>query len=413
MARVITQCLEQGAPVPHATADHHAGKVVHLSTVHHSYDNRVYHKEAKGLVQAGFDLTLVITAAADQGTPVPVLALPKPPNRALRLLTSQRNAWRALRRLRPDVLQVHDPELIPLALAWGRRTGARVVYDAHEDLVKQISTKPYLRAWMRPGVRGLASALVRLADRHCDGIVAATESVAAGYRNRSTVVVRNYPWLSDFGGTASSSTPGTRPGPVPGRVIYAGDLTEERKLSFMIEVVRIARDRLPHAHLVLAGRPLHGAADLVAAQPPGLVSHVGLLPPARLPEFMASGQVGLVFLEPLPNYLESLPTKLFEYMAAGVPFLASDFPFWVGEFSPLDAGRFADSSDPASCAAVMVEMLSDPDLCRRLGDNGRRAIRTTFNFESQLPALMDLTGDLLSRSPRSSRRPGRWRRPPR
>lgn len=365
----------------------HEGRVVHLSTVHHSRDNRVYNKEARGLTEAGFDLTLVITADSDAEHPVRVRALPRVSGRRARLTTSQRNAWRVLTELRPDVLHIHDPELVMLALQWRRHHGTRIIFDAHEDLVKQIDTKPYLSARARPVVRGVARRLVSLANTF-DAVVAATESIAANFSNPRTVVVRNYPWLADFS-AADAAT-------VPGRVIYAGDLSEERKLSFMCDAVTAARKLVPDAHLSLAGRLLPGADAIVAAQPPGVVDHVGLLPPADLPEFLARGQLGLVFLEPLPNYLESLPTKLFEYMGAGVPFIASDFPFWQNEFGCYDAGCFIPSDDAERAGQQIAELLQRPDECRRLGDNGRRAVREHLNFDSQLPALIDVTSELLA-----------------
>ncbi|WP_203568871.1 glycosyltransferase family 4 protein [Aestuariimicrobium ganziense] len=365
------------------------GRVVHLSTVHHCRDNRIHNKECQALAKAGFDITLVVHAEHDEPDACPPLvALPKSKGRLGRLLGGQRAAWRVLERLRPALLHVHDPELVPLAWLWRRLHGAKLIFDAHEDLVAQIETKSYLPAPVRPVAKLVAKVLVRWADQGFDGIVAATNDVAAGFRNPRTVVVHNYPWLSDF--------PLLEPAPGPGRVVYAGDLTEERKLTFMIDVVERVRVQRDDAHLVLAGRPLGGAqAALDRACSSCAVEHVGLLPPPEVPALVASASVGLIFLEPLPNYVRSLPTKLFEYMAAGVPFLASDFAFWRQEFEHWDAGRFADSSDVEACAQVLLEMLDDADARARMGANGRRAIEQGVNFEAEAPKLVALTRELL------------------
>ncbi|AFV88330.1 Glycosyltransferase, group 1 family [Acidipropionibacterium acidipropionici ATCC 4875] len=362
---------------------------MHLSTVHNRHDNRVFNKEARALVGAGYDFHLVITADADgvdDGIPVVALHRTDGP-RLRRIVAGQVEAWSVLRRLGPDLLQIHDPELIPMAVAWGGTHPCKVVYDAHEDLVGQIDTKPYLNRVTRPVARFAARCLVGLADRGADGIVAATETVADGFGNPCIAVVHNYPWLTNFT---------VDPDPVPGRLVYAGDLTQERKLSFMIDVVRRLRETVPTVHLVLAGRALKGCGPVVeAAVAEGLVDYRGLVGPTEVPGVLASAQVGLVFLEPLPNYLRSLPTKLFEYMAAGVPFCASDFPAWRQMFSGYGAGEFADSESVSATVETLARMLEDPDGCARMGRAGRRAIDGGLTFEAQAEELLGLTASLI------------------
>lgn len=365
-------------------------RVAHLSTVHNGHDNRVFNKEARALAQAGYDFHLVITAerdGVDDGVPVVALHRTRG-SRLSRIVSGQREAWNVLRRLHPDLLQIHDPELIPMALLWGRTHACKVVYDAHEDLVGQIDTKPYLNRLTRPLARLAARCLVGLADRGADGIVAATEPVASGYRNRHVAVVHNYPWLTNFTGD---------PEPVPGRLVYVGDLSQERKLSFMIDVARSVRERVPSAHLVLAGRALKGCRPVVdAAVAEGIVEYRGLVGPTEVPGVLASAQVGLVFLQPLPNYVRSLPTKLFEYMAAGVPFCASDFPAWQEMFAAYGAGRFTDSESVDAAARTLVEMLADADACGAMGRAGRAAVAGGLTFEAQGRALLEFTGEVLA-----------------
>lgn len=368
-------------------------RVVHLTTVHQPHDNRILNKECRALAEAGIDVVLVAGAEHDeQVRGVPIKAIGRR-SRAARLVASQAEAWRVVSAIGPALLHVHDPELVPMALAYGRRHGAKVVYDAHEDLVAQIATKPYLAEWMRPGVRGVARGLVGLADRGVDGLVAATDTVARPYRTEPKVVVRNLPWLSDFPAvdeqqrTASLSSH---------RAVYTGDLTEERGFSTMLSVAERVARQVPDFQLVLAGRALGSCRDAVAKLPAGgPVTALGLLPPTEVPAVVASAQVGLIFLKRLPNYAESLPTKVFEYMAAGVPFLATDFPAWERLFGPSDAGRFVDTDDVEATASALVGLLRDPAGCERLGSNGRRAIETEFNFETESRKLVGFTRSLL------------------
>lgn len=357
--------------------------IVHLSTVHRTRDNRIYNKECRALLDAGEDLTLVIRGEGDEDSPVPIRSLPIPRSRLGRLTLTQWRAWRTLDGLRPRLLHIHDPELIPMALAWGRLRQAAVVFDAHEDLVKQVETKPYLRPWQRRIARSYARFLTRLADRHMDGVVAATEDIAAGFSHPNTQVVFNYPWLSDFSPV---------PAPESGRMVYTGDLTQERKLSFMIDVAGKVREVVPEAHLVLAGALGKGMGTVAERFDGDLVRYVGLLAPVDLPALIGSAEAGLIFLEPKPNYLNSLPTKLFEYQAAGVPVVASDFPVWQARFGSAGSVLFVDSDDVEMTAAAVAGLLRDPRRRAEMSAAGRRAIEREFNFESQTDALLGVVG---------------------
>ena len=355
-------------------------RIVHLSTVHRTRDNRIYNKECGGLLSDGYDVRLVVRAEHDENDPVPIAALPAPRNRIQRLTLTQLQAWRKLNSLRPDLLHIHDPELIPMARLWGSRHKVAWIFDAHEHLVDQIDTKPYLKPWQRRAAKAYAAWLTRQADQHADGIVAATERIADQYRNRNVGVVHNYPWLRDFV---------NEPAPVPGRLVYTGDLTEERRFSFMVQVAHRLREMVDHAHLVLAGSfrgrsgiSLQGSID------GDVVRHLGLLPPAQVPDVIASASVGLIFLDPLPNYLTSLPTKVFEYMASSVPFAASDFAHWKASFGTHEAGIFVDSSDAQAAATALASIITDPTRLASMGRAGRLAVEQYYNFEGELDQLL-------------------------
>ena len=372
-----------------------APRIAHLSTVHHDWDNRIVNKECRALAEAGLDTHLVISAPEDRVTRgVHVHALQRR-GRLARLFGSQRQAWGVLRGLRPDLLHVHDPELIPMALLWGTVRRRPVVYDAHEDLVKQIATKGYLHGRRAHLMRPMARVLLWMADWGCDAVVTATEPIADTFRTRlfgrerPVRVVRNLPWSSDFRVADVASN-----GPV---AVYTGDISEARGFTRMVEAIR----SVPGARLVLAGRALRQDID------PGedeQVEYRGLVPPSELPDIIASGRVGLVLLQRLPNYENSLPTKVFEYMASGVPFLATDFPAWQELFGGYDAGVFVDSDDPDAVASALASLLADPERCAEMGRNGRRAVEEEFGFESEAVPLVELVGSLSAgrRSPRGA-----------
>lgn len=355
-------------------------RIVHLSTVHHDWDNRIVNKECRALAEAGFDVHLVISADEDRVTAgVKVHAITRR-SRARRLVGSQWEGWRKLQTLRPDVLHIHDPELLPMAVAWARTHRCALIYDAHEDLVKQLNTKPWLNRYSARVVDPLAKQLLRLADRHCSAIITATDDIAAAFsttvagKARPVVTVRNLPWRRDFTVADVAANPKT--------AVYTGDLTRERGVSLMVESVA----RVPDARLVLAGRLLVPGSEIDNEA----VDYLGLVPPSELPGIIAGARVGLILLKRLPNYENSLPTKVFEYMASGVPFLATDFPAWRDLFGGCAAGVFVDSDDPDAVVRELTSLLDDPERCAELGRKGREAVEREFSFEAEARKLVDV-----------------------
>ena len=112
-------------------------RIVQLTTVHHPLDPRIYLKQARSLANAGFDVWLLargagLTSPASEFEDVTFVPLPGGRARMARL-RRQAVASREIRRIKPDVIHVHDPELLPLARRLKRSLGAKVIYDKHED----------------------------------------------------------------------------------------------------------------------------------------------------------------------------------------------------------------------------------------------------------------------------------------
>ena len=98
----------------------------------------------------------------------------------------------------------------------------------------------------------------------------------------------------------------------------------------------------------------------------------------------------MVTLAPLPNYLESYPTKLFEYMASGVPVVASDFPLWRQIVEDAGCGLLVDPESPEEIAEAIDWLMDHPEEAAQMGANGKVAARQTFNWPSEAEKLLAL-----------------------
>ena len=98
---------------------------------------------------------------------------------------------------------------------------------------------------------------------------------------------------------------------------------------------------------------------------------------------------GLVTLHPTVNYKVALPVKMFEYMAAGMPVIASDFPLWRSIVEESACGLLVDPMDPKQIAVAIDKLLSDPNRAREMGESGRKAIIQKYNWGVEMSKLVD------------------------
>src|SRR5690625_1175602 len=122
-------------------------RVVHMTTVHHPYDPRIYHKECMSLAEAGFDVTLMAQTAANGQTNetniVKHMPLKTYTSRLKRMIFGTRDAYKKAKAMNADVYHFHDPELLPAAWLLKKKNNT-VIYDIHEDYITSILQKDYM-----------------------------------------------------------------------------------------------------------------------------------------------------------------------------------------------------------------------------------------------------------------------------
>jgi len=336
-------------------------RVVHLTTVHRLRDPRIFYKEVGTLRQAGYDVHLVAPHGCSETVEgVPVTALPLVAGRARRVLL-QRAAYRAARGLRADLYHFHDPELIPVGYALKRATGARVVYDMHENY---------------RGHGRVQGRLLRALERWCfgwvDHVVLAEDSYAP------IVAASGVPFtimLNYF-------LPHAQAQPVPKmlpqervELLYAGVQGRTRGLPVLLDLgARIQAQALPW-RLTLAGA-CYVRADRRAAEERLSVGGLSTvvrrdgwdtyLPWPDMERYFQEAHIGLALLQPHPNYRDTLPTKFYEYLHYGLPILCADFPRWRAFVEEQGCGAAVNAGDADAVVAQVRAWTEDPAAYARL-----------------------------------------------
>lgn len=365
-------------------------RIVHLTSVHSALDSRIFKKECRSLARAGFDVTVVGPHPMDTvEEKVRILAVKKHRSRIARMTRTAWQVFQVAKHLDADVYHFHDPELIPVALLL-RKSGKNVVYDIHEDFPRDLLFKPYLPRWSRQLLSHLADSIEKAACRHFSGLVSVTPSIAARLQtvNRRTVIVCNYPFPEELIGSNPAAWETRKLA-----AAYVGTITPQRGIAEMVS----AMARLPgslSATLEIAGDCIY--EDLTRLDGWSRVHFHGALDQPTTYRLLRSVRVGIVVEHPVSTFLEAIPVKLFEYMGAGLPVIASDFPFWRKMLKGIDCAIFVDPLNVGEIARALEYFLTHATEAEQMGRRGQAAVVEQLNWNTQLPKLVGLYSELAS-----------------
>lgn len=367
-----------------------AARIAHLTSVHPRTDVRIFEKQAVSLAEAGFETYLLVADGKGDETRngVRILDVGTAPRHRLARMVIQ--PWRILRRamsLGADLYHFHDPELIVAGMLL-RARGAVVVYDSHEDLPRDILSKHWIPVRLRRAIAWVAEGLENLGAARCSAVIAATPHIERRFAavNPCSVAINNFPRRSELAfGTETAASERT--------VCYVGVISLIRGAMEMIRALEMV-----DARLVLAGHFESAKTEGALRALPGWakVDYRGVLARDEVRGVLAEAQAGLLFFHPEPNHIDAQPNKMFEYMSAGLPVLASDFPLWRSLLEGAGAGVCANPLDPAEIAGLISRVLDYPQAARQMGRRGRELVMERYQWESENRKLQELYRQLLT-----------------
>ncbi|WP_404435840.1 glycosyltransferase family 4 protein [Microbacterium aerolatum] len=366
--------------------------ICHVSSVHPWTDNRIYFRECESLSQAGYRVQLIAIESDVDVEPgqTKVVALPRV-GRLRRLMTTVPKALFLAFRSGARVIHVHDPELV-WAVPIGKLLRRKVVYDAHEDLPAQVINKPYIPRSLR-SVSVIAARFIVSIAKHSAWTISATEAIAARFDPARSSIVHNYPPLRPEEET------------IPKRediAVYIGGMSAIRGTPEMLESVRT--DRFPASwRLEIAGSHAPDVARDVAlaAEETRIVFH-GQVPPIVARDLLLRARVGVVPFQDTAAHRDSLPTKMFEYFAAGLPVIVSNFDLWRDIIETRDCGLVVDQTSPSAIAEAIATYAEDPALWLRHSNNARATARAELNWGVEAITLVSAYRGLLAPRPTPS-----------
>jgi glycosyltransferase involved in cell wall biosynthesis len=354
-------------------------KVLVMTVVHNPSDSRIWFREVDALLTSGWHVTYVAPFSGyHQAPPVRDARLPGSLTclditraEGRRRAPADRAARRLMKRLarHHDLVLVHDPELLVAAAGLRLRN---LVWDVHEDASAALQVKEWMPRILRPVAAALWRGAERQAERSFD-LLLAEFAYQQRFRRRHPVIPNTVPVPTD-----------TVP-PGRDRVVYLGTVTEARGCQLMIAVGR-ALAALPDTPVrleIIGDAPQQKSAEaLQQAEREGILTWRGFLPSQAALSRISGALAGLSLLDDLPNFRCSLPTKVVEYGAFGIPVITTPLPLAEQHVRATDSGLIVPWRDPEAVVRAVVALRDDPHCAAVLGRNGHATALEHYDWRT-------------------------------
>lgn len=357
--------------------------VVMLANASHKpFDTRIFHREAITLCKAGYNVSIIIPSDfAGMKDGIEILAVPMPKRGWQQLFVCPWLIFRkAMKRNKAGIFHIHDSDLLMAGILL-KVLGRKVVYDAHEDTPLQISYQHWIPEILRKPYALFYYLLEKLCGVLFDAVIVAEPVIGKYFPSKKTWLVRNFPSLEAF---------------VPGqeisyshrkeRLIYAGALTQVRGLFEMLEAAKIARERVSF-EFMLGGK----------FSPPNLenkitgkyeVAYQSWIPFEELVNLLKDSRAGIIIPHPILRYKTNYPVKLFEFMLAGLPVVASKEGVSADFVREANAGILVNPMDINEISEAIIWIFQHPDQAEAMGKRGQQLILDKYNWEHECPVLL-------------------------
>jgi len=354
-------------------------KICHLTSVHPRFDSRIFYKECRYLSEYYSVYLLVADGKGNEEFDnIQIIDVEKPKGRVIRMFSTSKLMYHKAVDLNCNIYHFHDPELI-FAGAKLVKKGKKVIYDVHEDVPRQIRSKNYYNIL----IRIFASFFIEKVENYFapkfSAIITTTEFIKRrfGKMNQLTEEVCNFPIINKSVITSTFERN-------ENRVCYVGGISAQRGINELIEIFDAENDFF----LELAGDiESRNTEKIINSINSERIKYNGVIKKEEVEELIGKSKIGLVLLHPTPNHLNSLPIKMFEYMAGGIPVIASEFPVWKRIIEDNNCGICVNPFDLEAIRKAIRFLLDNEAERLKMGENGRNAVLNKYRWDKEAVKL--------------------------
>lgn len=289
-------------------------------------------------------------------------------------------------KLRPKIAHIHDPELMLSSLIL-KLFSIKIIIDLHEDTPMQIiENKNDLKA-----INSLKFAIYKLLERIClphyNHIISATDGILTKLSkyNKYQTSIYNYPPADHFSEPAVENKFFD--------IVYIGSISYKRGLMQLLEAIQGT-----NITFALLGDIQCDAFESELKAHPAWntnVTYFGFITSrSKITSILHRSKIGMCTLHHCKSYINALPVKLFEYMAAGIPVICTNHPTWESIVSNARCGVTVDPMQPNKIRENIIHLLSNPLSMKDMGLNGKLYAELHYNWNQQIPKLLNIYRNL-------------------
>ncbi|MBM7661612.1 glycosyltransferase involved in cell wall biosynthesis [Bacillus mesophilus] len=364
-------------------------RICHITSSHQYNDTRIFLKECTYLSNEYETFFIAPNAPDEKINNVHIVGVHSNiERREIRLTLNTIKVLKKALDIKADLYHFHDPEFI-----WGglilKLMGKKVVYDIHEDVPRQILSKPWIRKPIRKVVSSLFETFENFAAKRFNAVVTATPFINERFTKLGckSIDINNYPIMSEL------FIEDTVNAEKENAVCFVGAINRIRGPFEMIEAI----EQTEGVNLYLGGTysPKRLKEELQVLPGWEKVIDLGVINREELADIFSKSLAGLVLYLPEPNHINAQPNKMFEYMSAGLPIIASNFPLWKDIVEGNNCGLCVDPTDSKEIAKAINYIVNHPEEAINWGKNGRIAVEQKYNWETEFLKLKKLYKEII------------------
>lgn len=366
-------------------------KICHVTSAHSRYDTRIFYKECISLAENGYDVYLIVNDDNEDEIKSNVKICSTgfaPKSRKERMLNSLNIIKKKCMEIDADVYHLHDPELLP-TIHFLNKKNKKVIFDSHEDYISTICDKEWIPNYLRKAISTFFKIYEKTVIKKIDAAIVCYHWTKERYDKylpvQNVELIMNYPKMKNEGEFI-------QPEFLEDCVSYAGNLSKQWCHDSVIK----ALSNLKNVKYIIAGDMSNEyCMDLKKLEGWKCVESLGRINQDEVEEKVYrksfAGMALLDYITQCKGNIGNLSnTKFFEYMKAGIPVICTDFVLWKKIVDEEKCGICVNPHDIYEVQQAIKKLYENRDLARKMGLNGRKAIKDKYNWENECEKLLNI-----------------------